>query len=409
MSSIKLWHPTKKIKASVHVPGSKSESNRLLILNALANNQLQIENLSPARDTVNLQKILQSNEPLVDVLDAGTSMRFLTAYYAATNQAKTITGTSRMKERPIAPLVNALSEIGFDVRYKEKEGFPPLEIVPLKGLDKLDNEVSIEGNVSSQFITALLLIAPALPNGLKVNFTTELTSKPYIEMTLAILGHFGVTYTWGENFIAIPKSVIKSQKYSVGGDWSSASYWYSVAFLADEAEILLEGLHDDYTQGDRAIADWMKHFGIRTEFTKDGALIRKITPSHPKMIKLSFKDNPDLAQTMAAMFAGRNVICNFTNIDSLKIKETDRIAALQNELKKVNTRFDYSEMYDLYQLKGEFKPSTEAIQTYGDHRMAMSFAPLALFSELQIEEPSVVEKSYPDFWKEMQKAGFEIK
>lgn len=406
MSVIKIYHPTQRIKAHIRIPGSKSEGNRLLILNALSGNTISIQNLSNARDTANLLKALASTSETVDIADAGTSMRFLTAYYAASNQHKIVTGSDRMKQRPIAPLVNALSELGFDIRYKETEGFPPVEIVPLKDLSKIDNEVSIEGNISSQFITALLLIAPFLPKGLTINFTTELTSKPYIEMTLNILQHFGIGHHWGDSSIKIQNSKLKTQNYAVGGDWSSASYWYSIAFLADEAEIFLEGLKDDWSQGDRVMADWMRRFGVTTEFTAEGALLRKTQVNYPKLMKMNFKDNPDLAQTIMVMFAAKNICCTSNGMESLKIKETDRIAALHNELLKANVRFDYAEMYELYQLKGEFKLPTSPISTYNDHRMAMSFAPLALLGEIQIENPKVVEKSYPTFWEDLERAGF---
>lgn len=404
---MRIFHPTKRINTRIRIPSSKSESNRLLILNALSGNKLQLENLSTARDTQNLIAILSKDEPEVNVLDAGTSMRFLTAYICARNQHKIITGDARMKERPIEPLVNALSEMGFDVRYIEKEGFPPLEIHPIN-LSRIEDEVWIEGNISSQFITALLLIASFLEKGLKIKFTTELTSRSYIEMTLKILEKFGVTHEWEGSSIAIPNSKFQIPNYSIGGDWSSASYWYSIAFLADEAEIFLEGLKDDWIQGDREMADWMKRFGVITEFNSEGALLKKIDVDYPKLMKLNFKNNPDLAQTFAAMFAAKNISSGFSGIDSLKIKETDRIAALKTELQKMNVDFDYAPLYFFYQLRGEFKFPTSPVKTYNDHRMAMSFAPLALLGEIEIENPEVVEKSYPEFWKDLEKAGFEI-
>lgn len=405
MSSIRLSHPSRKIKTHISVPASKSESNRVLILNALSGNKLQLENLSAARDTQTLIKLLADNSPIADVLDAGTAMRFLTAYYAATNQAKTITGSERMKQRPIAPLVNALSEMGFDIRYTEKEDFPPVQIHPVK-LDRVDEEVYVEGNISSQFITALLLIAPFMPKGLHINFTTSLVSRPYVEMTLKILEHFGISYIWKEDSIQIWQATLKASHYAVGGDWSCASYWYTAAFLADEAEIFIEGLRNDWIQGDREVADWMKRFGVSTEFTAEGALLKKISNNYPTLMKLNFDSNPDLAQTFATMFAAKNVCCNFSGLDSLKIKETDRIAALQTELAKMNVEFDYAPKYDFYQLKGAFQLPNTPIKTYNDHRMALSFAPLALLGNIEIEHPEVVEKSYPGFWKDMELAGF---
>jgi 3-phosphoshikimate 1-carboxyvinyltransferase len=407
MKSVKLSHPTKKIKANIHLPGSKSESNRLLILNALSGNNIQINNVSSARDSQILADILSHHPEMVDVQDAGTSMRFLTAFYCLLNKATIITGSERMKQRPIAPLVSALSEMGFDIRYTENPGFPPLQIVPVNP-GKIDSEAFVAGDVSSQFITALLLIAPFLQRGLKINFTTPLISFPYIEMTLQLLQYFGIKYTQSENAIVVQPGFSNGGSYTVGGDWSSASYWYEIAFLAEEAEIFLEGLKNDWSQGDQAMADWMKRFGIVTEFNADGALIRKVKADYPHLMKMNFKDNPDLAQTFAAMFAGKNIYATFTGIESLKIKETDRIAALQHELLKVNVHFDYSDRYDFYQLKGIYEPPKTAIETYDDHRMAMSFAPLALLGPIEIINTGVVQKSYPGFWKDLEKAGFRI-
>ncbi len=408
MSTVKISHPTQKIDVHIQIPGSKSESNRLLILNALSGNRLKIENLSTARDTQHLITVLSSTDETVDAIDAGTSMRFLTAYYCATNQHKVITGSARMKQRPVSSLVTALNEMGFDVRYKAKNGFLPIEINPVK-IESISPETSVEGNISSQFISALLLIAPFLPKGLKVNFTTELTSRSYIEMTLKILSHFGVKHEWGESSISIQHSTLNTQQsYYVGGDWSSASYWYSIAFLADKTKIFLEGLKNEWTQGDRVMADWMKRFGVITTFNEQGALLEKIPTTYPHMMKMNFRDNPDLAQTFAVMFAAKNIYATFSGLESLKLKETDRVTALKQELEKLNTRFDFSDMYEFYQLKGEFKISSEPIKTYDDHRMAMSFAPLALTGSIEIEKPEVVEKSYPDFWNDLEKAGFLI-
>lgn len=407
MSVIKISHPTKKISTRIRIPGSKSESNRALILNALSGNQLKLQNLSTARDTQNLVSLLASNHKIIDVIDAGTSMRFLTAYYAATNQSKILTGSERMQQRPIAPLVTALKQLGFNIQYLGNEGNAPIEIIPIN-LENIAGEASIEGNVSSQFITALLLIAPFLPKGLKLNFTTELTSRPYIELTLTMLKHFGVQYQWVDNSITIQNTKLTAQTYDVGGDWSSASYWYTIAFLADDAEIMIDGLKNDWAQGDQVVADWAKRFGVTTQYNNDGALLKKVKAEYPLMMKLNFSDNPDLAQTFAVFFASAGITANFTGIDSLKLKETDRIAALKAELAKTNMHFDFSDMYEFYQLKGKLELPNEAIQTYNDHRMALSFAPLGLIGPIEIENPDVVNKSYPEFWSDLKLAGFEI-
>jgi 3-phosphoshikimate 1-carboxyvinyltransferase len=409
MKSISLFHPTRKLKTSVRLPGSKSESNRVLILQALAKNVFEIENLSAANDTQILSAMLAADNQSVNAEDAGTAMRFYTAYAAFQNKPKTIFGSARMHERPIAPLVQALNEIGFDVRFLEKEGFPPLEIMPVRNFSHLDNEVEVEAKISSQFISALLLIAPFLPSGLTINLFGNVTSQAYIDMTLTILTKVGVSAVQiGQRIVVEPVTEISTKTFSVGGDWTSASYWYSLAFLADEAELFLEGLHNDWTQGDRVIAGWMKRFGVLTSFESNGIFLRKVEADYPRMMKLNFAENPDLVQTFAVMFGAKNIYTTMSNIESLKVKETDRINALHLELAKCNVQFDYSMMYDFYQLKGEFQSPSLPIKTYNDHRMAMAFAPLALLNKLSIENPEVVSKSYPNFWKDLAQAGFEI-
>lgn len=409
MSRLRLSHPSRKLHARVQVPASKSESNRLLILQALAGRSLSISNLSTARDTALLSRLLSEPSPLADVNDAGTAMRFLTACFAALNKEVMVTGSARMQQRPIGPLVTALSEIGFDVRYAGEEGYPPVQIVPLKSFAHLDNEVHISAQQSSQFVTALLLIAAFLPNGLTVHLQGAVSSAPYIEMTLQLLQHFGIAHSRQQQSITIAPGKIHDNPYTVGGDWSAASYWYAMAFLADEAEIFIEHLRDDWTQGDRIMADWMKRFGVETAFSAEGATLRKKAVNYPRMMKMNFSDNPDLAQTFAAMFAAANVYATFSGIESLRIKETDRIAALQSELAKAGVQFSFSEMYDFYQLKGTFQPPAEPVATYNDHRMAMAFATWSLLAPVTIQQPEVVEKSYPAFWSELQKAGFEVK
>lgn len=409
MKSICLFHPTRQLKANIRLPGSKSESNRALILQALTDQAFRIENLSEANDTQILSAMLASHAPVVNAEDAGTAMRFFTAYAAFKNQAKRIVGSERMSERPIGPLVQALNEIGFDVRFVEKEGFPPLEIVPVRDFNHLDSEVEVEAKISSQFISALLLIAPFLPAGLTLNLFGNITSQAYIDMTLSMLSKVGVSAVQkGQQVVVEPLRKISTEIFSVGGDWTSASYWYSMAFLADEAEVFLEGLQNDWTQGDRVIADWMKRFGVLTSFESNGVLLRKVAVDYPHMMKLNFADNPDLVQTFAVMFGAKNIYTTMSNIETLKVKETDRVDALHHELLKCNVRFEYAAMYDLYQLKGEFRATSLPIKTYNDHRMAMAFSPLALLDKIEIQHPEVVAKSYPDFWKDLAQAGFEI-
>ncbi|MCS6933688.1 MAG: hypothetical protein NZM35_00875 [Chitinophagales bacterium] len=409
MQWIKLSHPTRCLRAEIELPGSKSESNRWLILNRLLGGKLNLQRLSAADDTQRLMRLLQSDALIADVEDTGTSMRFLTAMYAALNTHKIITGNARMRERPVRHLVDALCRLGFDVRYREKEGYPPVEIIPIENFNNIKSEVEIAGDVSSQFISALLLIAPFLPRGLKIHFTTSLRSRPYVEMTISILRQLGVDAALThDTCYAMPLQNIATSHISIGADWSSASYWYSMVFLADDAEISLLGLCDDWRQGDRIIVEWMERFGCETTFSHDGVTLRKRNVQYPRMMKYNFADNPDLVQTFAAMLGAKGVITSFSGIDNLRLKETDRITALQRELQKFNLQFEYASMFDFYQLRGNYQPANLPVKTYGDHRMAMAFAPLALLHPITIENPAVVNKSYPAFWTHLISAGFEV-
>jgi 3-phosphoshikimate 1-carboxyvinyltransferase len=408
---------TRQIWGEVKLPLSKSESNRLLIIQALSKGSVNDENLSEARDTRLLHTALVSEDQEINIQDAGTAMRFLTAYYCATGQHKVLTGSARMCERPIGILVEALREIGFDIKYLKKEGYPPLEITP-SDISAIKNEVHIAGNISSQYISALLMIAPVLPHGLAVYFTTDISSRPYIDMTLDLLSRGGITYEWAGSHIYIANQKFKEATLSPSADWSAAGYWFSMAALADKSEFKLKGLTFDTTQGDKVIAKWCEIFGVNRRQEPDGLVIysdhtthlkNPITPNHPENSSplFDFTDYPDLAQTMIVLFAASNVNATFTGLQSLRIKETDRIAALQNELLKFGVKLH--EIGDgIFGLDGTFSRSHQIIETYDDHRMAMAFAPLALLGSITIENPGTVEKSYPDFWDEMQNVGFQI-
>jgi 3-phosphoshikimate 1-carboxyvinyltransferase len=407
MNAIRLAHRTQEVSANIQLPGSKSESNRALILQALSKNAFKIHNLSEARDTQNLVTNLNNKSLQINILDAGTSMRFLTAYYCAANLHKVISGTARMAERPIAPLTEALAELGFSVNYKDKQGFPPIEIHPVEDLKRIGNKCTIPGNISSQFITALILIAPFLYKGLTIYFSTVITSKPYVDMSLSMLRLLGVEYDWSSP----GKLVIKHQPISatdiyIESDWSSAGYWFSIAALAERSNILLEGLKESSLQGDSAIAKFAEQFGVQGIFEKNGIRLSKsvfISSSYT----INFIDNPDLAQTIIVLAAAMNIPAKFTGLESLRIKETDRIAALQKELLKCGVQLmEYTSNH--FQLSGNFMQPKDIINTYQDHRMAMAFAPLALLGPITIESPSVVEKSYPRFWQHLLKAGFSI-
>ena len=400
----------RSFSGTIQLTGSKSESNRALILQALSNGNICIENLSSAADTVTLHRILQSeiHNPgaTVDIGPAGTAMRFLTAYSAIKGLDITLTGTARMKQRPIAILVNALRTLGADISYTENEGFPPIKTG--SNFVQETNCVNIKGNVSSQYITALLLVAPTLQQGLELYIEGDLTSKPYVEMTLAMLRQAGIMHTWEDNIIRIHAQAFSPVTLTVEPDWSAASYWYSVAALCKEAVIELPYLKSNSLQGDSRIAGIMAHFGIISTFSDKGLTIQK-TDKELTQREFDFKECPDLAQTVIVCCAalGHNAV--FTGLETLKIKETDRVKALQNELAKIGVTL--TEDNETYYLDCSQKhiPERVTIQTYDDHRMAMAFAPLALvIDEVEIEDHQVVEKSYPHYWDDLKKAGFNV-
>ncbi|GGE46399.1 3-phosphoshikimate 1-carboxyvinyltransferase [Pedobacter psychrotolerans] len=409
---------TKNINTEIQLTGSKSECNRALIISALSNRLVKVENLSNAADTVTLDGILNSlredselktqDSRLVDVGPAGTAMRFLSAYLSAKNGNFLLTGTERMKKRPIGILAEALKTIGADISYAESDGFPPLNI---NGpLNQTTAEVKIKGDISSQYISALLMIAPILPKGLTLEIEGELTSRPYVDMTLDMLAEVGIKHTWSENSITIEPQAFKAGTLVVEPDWSAASYWYSIAALADEAEISLPALKEKSLQGDSQIQKIMKIFGIATSQTETGISISNLGLSLDTNQVMDLKTCPDLAQTIIVIAAALGKNMSFTGLETLKIKETDRVAALQNELAKIGvTLTENNLVYTLNTDELHF-PEKITIATYEDHRMAMAFAPLALLiNEVEIEDMQVVEKSYPHFWEDLKKAGFEVK
>jgi 3-phosphoshikimate 1-carboxyvinyltransferase len=398
-----LNFPDGKLHGKIDLPSSKSISNRLLIIKALSSCDFPIEGLSDSDDTKVLQHGLQSSSDEIDICHAGTSMRFLTAYFAATGQAKTITGSDRMKNRPISDLVDALNQLGADINYLEKNGYPPIRTSgkPLSG-----NKIEINGEVSSQFISALLLVAPVLPDGLTVQITGVPVSTPYIKMTLQLMQQAGVRTVSEKNIITVEHQDYKSEGMSVERDWTAASYWYQMAILASDAELILEGLTDKSIQGDNIIAPMTYPLGVKTEYTPEGALLTK-----HKNLCLSFgydfSDAPDLVQTMAVTCCVNNTHFRFGGVQTLRNKETDRIAALQSELLKLGYTVKEKKP-GVIDWNGERtepkKPIT--VSTFNDHRMAMAFAPAAIhFPGLQIENPEVVSKSYPNFWDNLKNIG----
>jgi len=401
------------ISTMVALPSSKSESNRALIIQALAQHQanattIDLSNISEARDTQTLQRLLKEKGKLLDVLDAGTTMRFLTAFIAVTQQHKILTGTARMQARPIGILVEALKQLGASVEYLKHAGYPPLEIHPKQALKSAP--IQIRGDISSQYISALLMIAPLLSEGLEIDLVGKINSRPYIEMTLQLMTHFGIESTFEGQRIKITPQSYQANAYTIESDWSGASYWYAIVALAEDesTKITLQGLREDSLQGDRVIVDLMKHFGVKSTFTTEGVILEKEPMETQKgPLVLDFAHCPDLAQTVTVVAAVKGVQLQMRGLESLKIKETDRVFALQQELKKVGTQLEEKEA-EWWLHPGDQLPSTPVtIQTYEDHRMAMAFAPLACVLNLSIEDPEVVSKSYPRFWDDLQKAGLE--
>ena len=389
----------------IDLPASKSIANRSLIIDALAGGDSTIGNLSEARDTQTMVRLLSSSSSMLDVLDAGTTMRFLTAYLSVTNQKKELTGTERMCNRPIKILVDALIELGVDIAYKDKDGYPPLLINGFE--DQLTDKLSIRGDVSSQYISALLMIAPILPKGLNLELTGKIGSRPYINMTLSVMKSFGVDSNWEGNLISIEPQQYTKVSYEVEPDWSAASYWYSLVALSKSASIVLRGLKDNSIQGDRKIADIMIDLGVKTEFTPEGAVLSKA--GHKNETEINFVDCPDLAQTVTVVCAVKGIKCHMTGLESLRIKETDRITALQQELAKISASISEDDGYWLLTPPDEITPhDIIEFDSYEDHRMAMALAPLSTQMNVVIDDPEVVNKSYPRYWEDYSKAGFEL-
>jgi 3-phosphoshikimate 1-carboxyvinyltransferase len=412
LESLILSKKTREFSGMIQLTGSKSESNRALILEALSDGKVEVNNLSSAADTVTLDRILSSDlglqaSALIDVGPAGTAMRFLTAYYATKTQRDvTLTGTERMKQRPIGILADALISLGAKIEYEEKDGFPP--IILRAGFAQKSKRIKIKGDISSQYITALLLIAATLPLGLELEIEGDLTSRPYVEMTLALLDQTGIKHTWKDNLIEIAAQPFQVGNINVEPDWSAASYWYAIAALCTNAEIRLPYLRKYSLQGDSRIAEIMANFGITSVFDENGLTITKEDKVLSRKI-FDFKECPDLAQTVIVCCAALGHDATFTGLETLKIKETDRVLALQNELGKMGVKLIEKNMVYKLDCSERFTPEKIYINTYEDHRMAMAFAPLALIiNEVEVEDPSVVNKSYPHFWDDLSKAGFGI-
>lgn len=408
-----LFWPGGPLSGTAQLPASKSEANRALILQALAGGGT-LGNLSDANDTQLMQYLLAAAPHTAELSaeDAGTVMRFLTAYLTVTNWRGRLTGTARMQERPIKVLVDALRQAGGSIRYLSNDGYPPLEIGGFAAAPATTapTELAVRGDISSQYISALLMVGPRLPGGLRLTLTGHIGSRPYINMTVALMQRFGAEYSAEGDVLTVRPGAYQPTDYVIESDWSAASYWYAMVALAPAgAEITLPGLRRESLQGDQAIAGMMTQFGVETTFLPEAVHLRQV-PLSPQAETpvLDFTDCPDLAQTVAVVAAALARPVDLTGLESLRIKETDRIAALQAELAKFG-----GDLRDLGH--GRFRAEStgfavdgQTVATYHDHRMAMAFAPLALRGPLAIEAPTVVRKSYPQFWKELAKSGFRI-
>ena len=397
-----------KKQSSIQITGSKSESNRLLLLQALFP-RISIENVSNSDDSQLMTKALNSSDELIDIHHAGTAMRFLTAYFSIQKGRETIlTGSKRMKERPIKVLVDALRALGADISYTENDGYPPLKII---GKELKISEVSLEANVSSQYISALLLIASRLERGLKLTLNGKITSVPYIKMTLALLNEIGVETSFIDNIISISaagqKPIAKS-RLIVESDWSSASYFYSiVALSAVGTEIKLSSYKENSLQGDSALAKIYEDLGVKTTFKDNVVILLKEKDCELKTLNCELANAPDIAQTIAITCLGLGIGCDLTGLHTLKIKETDRLEALKTEISKLGGTIEVTQNSLHLKASGKIK-SGVSIDTYHDHRMAMAFAPMALKTSLIVNDAEVVSKSYPDFWKDLKSIGFSI-
>lgn len=398
--------PPESLDAEIALPASKSMSNRALIISALSYSYAPVRNLSNSDDTIVLQKALLSNSTNFDVGPAGTAMRFITAFLSKIVGEWTVTGSDRMKKRPIKILVDALIELGAHIEYLENEGFPPLKIT---GSALYSKPIELEGNVSSQYISALLMIGPTVQGGLTLKLKGRIISRPYIAMTLKMMAHYGVNASWTDDTISIPQQDYKACEFTVEPDWSAASYWYQIVALMSGAQVFLPGLMKDSFQGDSRCAELFTQLGVSTSFTDKGAQLRNSDSLTDRMV-VDFVNEPDLAQTFAVTCALKGVPFVFTGLQSLKIKETNRVAALIAELQKMG--FVLTEPDDgSLAWTGETKEPEEQLETdtYEDHRMAMALAPAAIcFPGIIIRDPGVVSKSYPAFWNDLANAGFTV-
>ena len=400
----------KILKGEITLPSSKSISNRMLIINSLSYSPYKIDNLSESDDTKVMEEVLNASTNHFDIGHAGTAMRFLTAFLSKIVGEWTLTGSERMCQRPIGILVDALRKLGASIEYTENEGFPPLKIF---GTSLRGGVIELDGSVSSQYISALLMIAPNIPGGMTLKLLNQITSKPYIELTLKLMKKFGVHHTWKANEIRIDEQTYHPVKFTVEADWSGASYWYSMAAISDECDLLLKGLRLQSLQGDVTQAEWFsKYFGVHSKQEGNNIRLTKIPSANLKKVELDFIENPDIAQTFAVLAVCKKIPFLFKGLATLKIKETDRILALQTELLKFGvtlTEYGNGELAWDGTFNQNLASHPTVINTYHDHRMALAFAPAALaYPEIIIDDPQVISKSYPGYWDDLKKVGFRI-
>ena len=403
---VRLGHKSSYIRGDLKITGSKSESNRLLILQALFP-KIQIENLSNSDDTKVTMDALNSSDSIIDIHHAGTAMRFLTAYFSSiAKKSKVLTGSDRMRQRPISILVDALKDMGCDIEYMEKKGFPPLKI---NGKNIQSNSVSLPADVSSQYISSLMMLGVSLKNGLEIILSSKITSLPYILMTKKIIERIGgvVKIQDSKIFIEQFKEKVIPEQF-VESDWSSASYFFSIAALSESVKLTLSKFSKDSLQGDLKLIDIYKKFGVVTIFEDENIILKKNNKSLPKNIHLNLIDNPDIAQTILITCLGLGIDCTLIGLHTLKIKETDRLVALKNEIEKFEVdKIEITGDSITLENNSDLKHDV-TIDTYNDHRMAMSFAPLSLLVPINIKNPEVVTKSYFNFWNDLESLGFNI-
>ena len=400
---------SEKITGIIQLVSSKSESNRALIIQAICDEVITIKNLSTSDDTNTLKLLLNryKNSKVLDAHHAGTTYRFLTAFLSCQVGEWTLTGSDRMKERPIKILVETLRNNGANINYLEKDGYPPLLI---KGSNLDLSNIQIDGSISSQYISALLLLGPSMSKATKFSFTDKVISKPYINMTLAIMNYFGAKTKWENGSILIEKNPYKTNSLSIESDWSAASYWYQIVSLNNDSSVEIEGLKKQSFQGDSEVANIFNQLGVETIYKENSISISNSNSAPLNKIELNLNNTPDLAQTIICTCAGLGIEATISGLETLVIKETNRLKALKNELLKFSVDLKIIENHTLYLKSGQtITNPTTSIETYNDHRMAMALAPLSLIvGSFRINNPEVVSKSYPNYWKDLERVGFKI-